>query len=143
MGEDLFELEAQLIKLGHCENIQKLRTISIVGATYGSDTVNLAKKLGLSFVLPKPISEEMPTDSPRNVQLKKDWEDAIAKSRHIERDCAFIASPHDHLVPNTSSTLATVVAGVKARYAIAMGESHTGVVFSSVVSRAVAQIVFE
>ncbi len=142
-GRLIRALEAQLIKLGHCENIQKLRTVSIVGATYGSDTVNLANRIGLSSILPKPISVEMPTDSPRNVQLKKDWEDAIGNSTHIDRECVFLASPHDHLVPNTSSTLATVVAGIKARYAIAMGESHTSVIFSSVVSRAVAQIVFE
>lgn len=128
-------IEAQIAKSEL--NIKKLQFVSIVGACKGSSLVNLANKLGLSWLMSKCISSEMPTDSIRNQQLNKDWQDGL--SLNLERDYTFIASPHDWLVTNYDSSLMDVSCK-KARYAIIPNHGHNSIV--NAVAKSVAEIIF-
>lgn len=129
-------VEAEITKSGSYANIKKLRFISIVGACKGSSLVNLANKGGLSCLIPKNISEEMPTDSTRNQRLNQDWMDGL--SNGPAREYTFIASPHDWKVPNYASTLMEV-SGQSARYAIVPGHGHFSIV--KAVAKSVAEII--
>lgn len=115
-------------------NIKKIHVISIVSAGKGSSLVNLANKIGLHWLVSKSISEEMPTDSQRTLDLDRDWKKALKDSHGISREYTFIASPHDLAVPNKESTLPEVD-GHKARYALVPGHGHNSIV------NAVAKIV--
>ncbi len=129
-------IEAELAKSDCNANIEKLRFISIVGACKGSSLVNLANKLGLSWLMSKNISKEMPTDSARNQQLNQDWMDGLSSGP--EREYTFIASPHDWQVTNYDSSLMDV-GDQNARYAIVPGHGHNSIVNS--VAKAVAEII--
>lgn len=127
-------IEAELAKSEN--NIKKIHVVSIVGANKGSSLVNLANKVGLSCLVSKNISEEMPTDSLRIRQLNKDWQEGL--SRGPTREYTFIASPHDWQVPNYDSTL-MAVENQKAHYAIVKGHGHISIV--NAVSRLVAKAI--
>ena len=111
-------------------NIKKIHFVSIVGACNGSSTADLANKLGLSFLVSKAISEEMPTRSARSIQLNNDWINSFNNCTNINREYTFIASPHDFHVPNKSSTLMEVPAqaNVITRYAIILNHGHLSIV---------------
>lgn len=104
--------------------IKKLRFVSIVGACKGSSLANLANKIGLSRLMSKNISEEMPTTSKRNQQLNQDWEESLSR----ECEHTFIASPHDWQVPNYDSSL---MEAPNARYAIISGHGHSSIVHAA------------
>lgn len=129
-------LEAEIAKSEYKANIKKLRFISIVGACKGSSLVNLANKLGLSWLMSKNISTEMPTDSARNQQLNDDW--LAGLSCGLAREYTFIASPHDWQVLNYDSSLMKVK-GQNARYAIVPGHGHNSIV--NAVAKSVAEII--
>ncbi|MBA2367713.1 MAG: hypothetical protein H0V82_01660 [Candidatus Protochlamydia sp.] len=114
-------IEAEIAKSERLENIKKLRFISIVGACKGSSMMNLANRIGLSWIKPKIISEEMPTDSARNQLLNHEWFNGL--NNGPRREYYFIASPHDWTVPNYDSTLMEV-AGHRTHYAIVPGQGH-------------------
>lgn len=116
-------------------NIQKLRFVSIVGACRGSSLVNLANKIGLSCLISKNISEEMPKDSLRNQRLDQEWTNGLSKGP--TREYTFIASPHDWQVTNYDSSLMEV-RGQRARYAIVPGHGHNSIV--NAVAKSVAEI---
>ncbi|MBA2369957.1 MAG: hypothetical protein H0V82_13215 [Candidatus Protochlamydia sp.] len=127
-------IEAEIAKLENNTNIKKLRFVSIVGACKGSSLVNLANKVGLSWLMSKNISEEMPTESMRNQQLNQEWLNGM--NIGPRRDYTFIASPHDWQVTNYDSSLMEVN-GQSVRYAIVPGHGHNSIV------NAVAKIVAE
>lgn len=130
-------IEAEIAKSESCASIKKLHFVSIVGACKGSSLVNLANKLGLSWLMSKNISEEMPTTSKRNQQLNEDWMNGL--SIGPTREYTFIASPHDWQVTNYDSSLMEV--GEKnARYAIVPGHGHNSIV--NAVAKSVAEIIF-
>lgn len=129
-------IEAKFGKAESIVNIKRLRFISIVGACKGSSLVNLINKIGLSWLLSKNISEEMPVDSIRNQQLNRDWKKGL--SNRLIRECFFIASPHDLLVPNYSSSLMTVD-NQKRFYVIVPGHGHHSIV--NAVAKTVAEII--
>jgi hypothetical protein len=129
-------IEAEIAKLESNANIKKLRFVSIVGACKGSYLVDLANKLGLSWLMSKNISEEMPTDSERNQKLNQDWIDGL--SNKPIREYTFIASPHDWQVINYDSSLMEVN-GQSARYAIIPGHGHNSIV--NAVAKSVAEII--
>ena len=129
-------IEVQLAKSECSANIKKLRFVSIVGACKGSSLVNLANKVGLSRLMSKNISEEMPTKSPRNQRLDEEW--AKASSNRPSREYTFIASPHDWQVPNYDSSLMSVDKQ-NARYAIVPGHGHNSIV--NAVATAVAEVI--
>lgn len=129
-------IEAEIAKSGSNTSIKKLRFVSIVGACKGSSLVNLANKLGLSWLMSKNISEEMSTDSKRNQQLNQDWMDGL--SNGPTREYTFIASPHDWQVTNYDSSLMEAN-GQSARYAIVPGHGHNSIV--NAVAKSVAEII--
>lgn len=129
-------LEAKLAKLDNSP-IEKLRFISIVGACKGSSLVNFVNKIGLSWLMSKNISEEMPTDSIRNQQLNQDWMAGL--SNVPSREYTFIASPHDWQVTNYNSSLMEVNSQ-NARYAILLGHGHNSIV--NAVAKTVVEIIF-
>lgn len=129
-------IEAEIAKSEFNTTIKKLRFISIVGACKGSSLVNLANKLGLSWLMSTNISREMPTDSARNQQLNKDW--LAGLSSGPVREYTFIASPHDWQVTNYDSSLMDVN-GQSSRYAIIPGHGHNSIV--NAVAKSVAQII--
>jgi len=129
-------IETEIAKSGHRSNIRKLRFVSIVGACKGSALANLANKVGLSRLLSKNISEEMPTNSLRNNKLNQEWKEGLADGS--SREYTFIASPHDWQVTNYSSTLMDVC-GQKARYAIVPGHGHCSIV--DAVAKTVVEII--
>lgn len=131
-------IEAELTKSNGWGSIKKCKAISIVGANKGSSLVNFAKKLGLSCLLQKNISEEMPTDSESIVKLNKDWTEGLKNSPEVARDHTYIASPHDWQVPNYESTLPELN-NLKVRYAIVPGHGHNSIV--NAVAKAVADII--
>lgn len=131
-------IEAELTKSESCKNIKKLRVISVVGANQGSSLVNLAKKLGLAWLMSKNIAEEMSTDSKRITQLNKDWSDGLENSPELIRDYTFIASPHDWQVPNYNSTLPEVY-NQKVKYALIPGHGHNSIV--NAIAKVVSEIV--
>lgn len=129
-------IEAEIAKSQSGENIKKLRFVSIVGACKGSSLVNLANKVGLSWLMSKNISEEMPTTSKRNQQLNEDWMNGLSSGP--TREYTFIASPHDWQVTNYDSSLMEV--GDKtARYAIVLNHGHNSIV--NAVAKSVAEII--
>lgn len=130
-------VEAEMAKLNHVETIKKLQLISIVGACKGSSLANLANKLGLSWLMSKNISEEMPVGSERNQQLNQDWIDGL--STGLAREYTFIASPHDWQVPNYDSSLMEVGYPATTRYAIVPGHGHNSIV--NAVAKTVASII--
>lgn len=130
-------IEAEIAKSASSRSIKKLHFVSIVGACKGSSLVNLANKLGLSCLMSKNISEEMPTTSKRNQQLNKDWMNGL--SIGPTREYTFIASPHDWLVTNYDSSLMEV-GEKKARYTIVPGHGHNSIV--NAVAKSVAEIIF-
>lgn len=129
-------IEAELAKSESNANIKKLRFVSIVGACKGSSLVNLANKVGLSWLMSKNISEEMPTDSIRNQRLNQDWVDGL--SNGPTREYTFIASPHDWQVTNYDSSL-MAADKQNARYAIVPGHGHNSIV--NAVAKTVAEII--
>lgn len=129
-------IESEIAKSESNANIKKLHFVSIVGACKGSSLVNLANKLGLSWLMSENISKEMPTTSKRNRQLNEDWMNGL--STGPIREYTFIASPHDWQVTNYDSSLMEV--DVKnARYTIVPGHGHNSIV--NAVSKAVAEII--
>ncbi len=129
-------IEAEIAKSESCANIKKLRFVSIVGACKGSSLVNLAKRVGLSWVMSKNISAEMATDSDRIQRLNREWMERLSEGPI--REYTFIASPHDWQVTNYDSTLMETH-GRDARYAIVPGHGHNSIV--NAVARSVAEIV--
>lgn len=129
-------IEAEIAKSKSTANIKKLRFVSIVGACKGSSLANLANKVGLSWLMSKNISEEMPTDSTRNQRLNQDWMDGL--SNGSTREYTFIASPHDWHVTNYDSSLMDV-RGQSARYAIVPGHGHNSII--NAVAKSVAEII--
>ncbi len=119
-------------------NIKTLRFISIVGACKGSSLVNFAKKIWLSWVMSKNISEEMAPDSKRIQRLNQEWEEGLSKGPI--RDYTFIASPHDWQVIDYDSTLMETK-GKTARYAIVPGHGHNSIV--NAVAKSVAEIIIK
>lgn len=130
-------IETEITKSVTLASIKKLHFVSIVGACKGSSLVNLANKLGLSCLISKNISQEMPTTSTRNQQLNSDWVSGL--SIGPAREYTFIASPHDWQVTNYSSSLMEVN-GKKARYAIVPGHGHNSIVNAA--AKPVAEIIF-
>lgn len=128
-------IEAEIAKSEINENIKKLRFVSIVGACKGSSLVNLANKIGLSWLMSKNISEEMPTDSRRNRRLNHDWMKGL--SNGPAHEYTFIASPHDWLVTYDSSLMS--VDKHNARYAIVPGHGHISIV--NAVAKTVAEVI--
>jgi hypothetical protein len=120
------QIETLIAKAENQMNVKKLNFISIVGACKGSALVNLANRLGLSFLMSKNISEEMPTQSERNLRLDQDWKNGL--NSKIERSYTFIASPHDWQVTNYDSSLMEVQNSSKANYAIIPGHGHNSIV---------------
>lgn len=133
-------LDAEISKFNNEGNIKKIKVISIVGAWNGSSLVNLANKLGLSFLMSKPISEEMPVGSDRNKTLECGWKNGIIqdKTRTMMRDYTFIGSPHDWQVTNYTSSLPMALDS-NCRYAIVPGHGHNSIVRAS--AKAVAEII--
>lgn len=131
-------VEVALLQSENRGNIQKMRVISIVGASRGSTLANLANSLSLCWVMSEPISREMPTDSERSVKLHQDWTAALNHAPELKRDYTFFASPHDWQVPNFNATLSEV-AHHKARYALVRGHGHNSIV--DAVASAVAEII--
>lgn len=129
-------VEAELAKSESNGNIKKLRFVSIVGACKGSSLVNLANKLGLSWLMSKNISQEMPTGSSRNKRLNQEWTKGLTKGP--AREYIFIASPHDWQVTNYDSSLMDADKQ-NARYAIIPGHGHNSIV--SAASKTVAEII--
>lgn len=127
---------AKIAKLENSANIEKLHFVSIVGACKGSSLVNLANKIGLSCLMSKNISEEMPTTSRRNQQLNDDWMNGL--STEHTRKYTFFASPHDWPVPNYNSSLMEVNEK-NAHYAIVPGHGHNSIV--NAVAKSVAEII--
>ena len=125
-------IEAKLGKVESTANIKRLRFISVVGACKGSSFVNLINKIGLSWLLSKNISKEMPVNSIRNEQLDRDWK------KGFFNEYFFIASPHDLIVPNYSSSLMTVDKQ-KGYYAIVPGHRHNSII--NAVTKTVAEII--
>ena len=123
-------------------NIKKIHLISIVGACNGSYMADIAKKVGLSFLVSKAIAEEMPTDSLKIKQIHQDWLNGFKTSPEIKREYTFIASPHDLHVPNKSSTLMKIpkIEGIVKRYAIVDGHGHMSIV--NAVSKAISKLIF-
>jgi hypothetical protein len=109
-----------------------------VGACQGSSIVNLAKKCHLSWLLDKNTAEEMPVGSERNTTLEADIKNGEV-SCQIQKEYTFIASPHDWLVPNFSSTLLEKE-NFSARYAIVPNHGHCSIVDE--VAESVAEIIF-
>lgn len=118
-------IDAKISKLGNSSNVKKLRFVSIVGACKGSDLAKRANEVGLSWVMSKNISEEMPTNSSRNIQLDQEWSNELQND--LTREYTFIASPHDWQVTNYSSSLMKV-SDHKAHYAIVPGHGHNSIV---------------
>lgn len=116
-------------------SLRQITSISISGACRGSKTANLAKKV--SKCLPKSllaspvIKEEMPVGSPRNQQLKREWEETVKHPCAIPRKYTFIAASGDWTVPNHSSTLMKVPRRIPATYGFAYGHSHSSAVAAS------------
>jgi len=129
-------IEAKIAQSKSNANIKKLKFVSIVGACKGSSLANLAKKVGLSWLMSKNIAEEMPTDSERNRRLNQDWLDELPYGP--TREYTFFASPHDWQVPNYDSTLMEA-SGQNARYAIVPGHGHNSIV--NAVAKSVAEII--
>lgn len=129
-------IEAELAKSEGNSTIKKLRFVSIVGACKGSSLVNLANKIGLSWLMSKNISEEMPTHSHRNQRLDQDWAEGLSKGP--TREYIFIASPHDWQVTNYDSSL-MAVDPQNARYAIVPGHGHNSIV--DAVAKTVAEVI--
>jgi pimeloyl-ACP methyl ester carboxylesterase len=133
-------VEAKLALSPVASKIEKLHTISIVGAWNGSSLANLASLFSIpNVIVSKHITREMPTDSPRIAQLDRDWKQATAASPHIQREYTFFAAAHDWTVPNITSTLADV-APYKARYALIPSHGHNSIV--NAISSAVAKLLF-
>jgi hypothetical protein len=129
-------MEAEIAKSESNVNIKKIRFISIAGACKGSSLVNHANKAGLSWLISKNISEEMPTQSNRNHRLDQDWVEGLSKGP--SREYTFIASPHDWQVTNYDSSLMTVE-NKKVRYAIVPGHGHNSIV--NAVGKTVAEVI--
>lgn len=129
-------IDAVFAKSGNMATIKKLRFVSVVGACNGAYSANIVNRLGLSWILSKNISEEMPIDSARNQRLNKEWRDGL--SHGPKRDYTFIASPHDWIVPNYDSTLMEV-GNNNARYALVSGHGHITIV--GAVAKTVAELV--
>ncbi|MCX6990996.1 MAG: hypothetical protein NTX49_08055 [Chlamydiae bacterium] len=129
-------IEAEIAKSESFPSIKKLRFVSIVGACRGSSLAGLVNKVGLSWLISKNISEEMPLDSPRNRRLDQDWMEGLSKGP--AREYTFFASPHDSHVPDYASSLMDVQ-GNLARYAIVPGYGHIGI--QDGVAKPVAEIV--
>jgi pimeloyl-ACP methyl ester carboxylesterase len=121
------------------QNIRALHVVAIVGAWRGSRAANLVNRLGLSWLISKNISEEMPTDSKRMEQLNNEWQTQIQQLPTLRREYTFIASPHDWQVPNYDSTLPEVASN-NVRYALVPGHGHNSIVNAS--SKAIAEIIF-
>lgn len=135
-GRIIRALQAEIAKKGNQGNIKKLKFISIVGACKGSSLVNLANSLGLSFLMSKNISEEMPVNSSRNQKLDIDsdnFPDAKFESKYT-----FIASPHDWQVLNYSSSLMEIKNST-AQYGLVPNHGHISIV--NAVAKEVAEIV--
>lgn len=129
-------LEIELAKSQDAVSIKQYRFISIVGACKGTVLVNRANKLGLSRLMSKSISQEMPTTSPRIQRLNAEWnQNCFNQPTH---HYTFIASPHDWHVPNYSSSLMKVGQNQKAHYAIVPGHGHNSIV--NAVAATVAEI---
>ncbi|MBA2728911.1 MAG: alpha/beta hydrolase [Parachlamydiaceae bacterium] len=118
--------------------INKLRFVSVVGACNGSTAINMINKLGLSWLMSKNITKEMPCGSLRTKKLIKVSKVGWKKATEIERDYTFIASPHDFFVPNYDSTLMKVPIS-NVRYAIVPNHGH-GTIFDAA-AETVAEIV--
>lgn len=129
-------IEAKIATETNNVNIKKLQFISIVGACKGSSLVNLANSVGLSWLMSKNISEEMPKNSKRNLQLDRDYNKRL--SQNFQRDYTFIASPHDWQVTNYDSSLMSVD-GQNVRYAIVPNHGHNSIV--NAVAKVVAEII--
>jgi hypothetical protein len=129
-------LETEIAKSESTANIKKLRFVSIVGACKGSSLANLANRVGLSRLMSKNISEEMPTDSERIQRLNQEWMDGLSKGP--TREYTFIASPHDWQVTNYDSSLMDTN-GQNAHYAIVPGHGHNSIV--NAVAESVAEII--
>ncbi|MBU0769274.1 MAG: hypothetical protein KJ687_09290 [Proteobacteria bacterium] len=130
-------IDSRISTLENGSNIKKLRFISIVGACKGSALVNLARKVGLSWMMSKNISEEMLTDSSSNALLNKQWSLELL-NKSMTREYTFIASPHDWQVPNYSSSLMEVQ-DCKACYAIIPGHGHNSIVNAA--AKTVAEVI--
>ncbi|HEV3251910.1 MAG TPA: hypothetical protein VGZ71_13205 [Puia sp.] len=128
-------IEVEIVK-SEMTNIKKLHFVSIGGACKGSSLANLANKVGLSWLMSKNISEEMPTDSERNQRLNREWIEGLSKGP--TRKYTFIASPHDWQVTNYDSSLMDTP-GQCARYAIVPGHGHNSIV--NAVAKSVAEII--
>ncbi len=109
--------------------IEALRVVSVVGARRGSSLVNLACRFGfawaVSWVIYKPIVEEMPMDSERNRQLDENWNRWIKTgAKDLKCDFTFLASAFDAHVPDHASSLPLMPENIKARYGIISDHGH-------------------
>jgi hypothetical protein len=134
------DLEAELSSTTY-HNVHNVKVISIVGAWNGSALVNLARKLHLTWLMKKPIAEEMPVDSAHCQKSEAEWYKAHVVFSKCKREYFFLATRpgHDDLVPNYSSTLPDVGSD-KAHYAVVSGHGHNSIV--PAVTNAIAQIIF-
>lgn len=119
-------------------NIKKLRVLSIVSASNGSSLVNLINQLGLSWLLPTDIADEMPTDSERSQKLYREWKAGLLNPAACESDYVYIASPYDGLVPNYDSTLPDV-SPKKGLYALVPNHGHFSILDAT--AKTVAEII--
>lgn len=131
-------IEAKLAHLEYWGNIKKLRAVSIAGACKGSSLVNLAKKLRLSCLISKNTVEELATDSVSILKLDQQWREGLTRSPGVRREYAFVASPHDWVVPDYDSTLPEVFSQ-NVRYAIVPNHGHNSIVTAT--AGAVAELI--
>ncbi len=134
-------IETELIKEKKYGQIKKIRFVSIVGANKGSSLATLGKKLNLLWVMSKPIAKEMPLGSERNQRLTREWADGVFENHNVAREYTFIASPHDWLVPNKSSSLyyGAEMLEFPVRYTLIPGHGHCSLVKEA--SQAIAEII--
>lgn len=118
-------IEVKIAKSELAKKISTLHFVSIVGACKGSSLADFAKKVGLSWLMSKNISEEMPTYSKRSKSLDMDWQNAL--NLGPKRQYTFFASPHDWQVPNCDSTLMETN-NIDANYALIPGHGHNSIV---------------
>lgn len=131
-------IEAKLALEKKFYAVNKLRFVSIVGATKGSSMASLANRLGLSCLMKPAISKEMPFECERMKKLDQEHRDGVALTSDIDRKYVFFASPYDLMVPDRKSTLPSLN-GIDARYALLPGHGHESIV--KAVSRCAASMI--
>lgn len=137
-------LEAHILNGNHTK-LNKVKFISIVGATKGSSTCSFLVDNGFSFLLPSPIALEMPTHSKSVSQLHENWLKTFENSNNskIEREYLFFCSPHDYHVPNKDSTLMQVPQSknITCKYSVVLGHGHISI--THFLTSKICQIIFK